>query len=77
MRTTLDLDPSVVRELRERGARERKSMGALASELLAQAFATKSDAAPPPLRWVSRDLGMPRVDLEDKEALHRILDDQQ
>jgi plasmid stability protein len=76
MRTTLDLDPSVIRELRERGAREHKSMGALASELLAQAFAdSEGDAAPPPLRWVSRDLGTPRVDLEDKEALHRVLDD--
>lgn len=75
MRTTLDLDPSVVRELKERGERERKSMGALASELLAQAFASGgSGGAPAPLRWVSRDLGMPLVDLEDKEALHRTLD---
>jgi hypothetical protein len=76
MRTTLDLDPSVVRELKERGERERKSMGAIASELLARAFAaSRSDGPPAPLRWVSRDLGMPRVDLEDKEALHRTLDD--
>lgn len=75
MRTTLDLDPSVVRELKERGERESKSMGAIASELLAQAFATsKSSGAPAPLVWISRDLGRPRVDLEDKEALQRTLD---
>jgi hypothetical protein len=75
MRTTLDLDPSVVRELKERGERERKSMGAIASELLARAFsASRNDGPPAPLCWVSRDLGMPRVDLEDKEALHRALD---
>lgn len=74
-RTTLDLDPSVLRELRRRGAREHKSMGALASELLAGALAeTGRRSASTPLHWTSRDLGSPRVDLEDKEALRRLLD---
>jgi len=36
-RTTLDLDALVLRELRRRGARERKSMGQVASEVLAGA----------------------------------------
>ncbi|MEA2605840.1 MAG: hypothetical protein QOI00_597, partial [Chloroflexota bacterium] len=36
-RTTIDLDPAVLRELRRRGAREGKSMGQVASELLARA----------------------------------------
>lgn len=75
MRTTIDLDPSVLRELRRRGARERKSMGTVASELLAQALAEGgSPPAPAPLRWTSAALGAPRVDLEDKEALRAILD---
>lgn len=76
-RTTLDLDPSVLRELRRRGARERKSMGAVASELLAVVLAGTRDVSnpPPPLKWVSRNLGTPRVDLEDKEALRRALDE--
>ncbi len=30
---------------------------------------------PEPLEWRSRNLGTPRVDLEDKEAVDRILDD--
>jgi len=38
-RTTLDLDPSVTQELRRRAKREHKSMGQVASEALAQAFA--------------------------------------
>lgn len=74
-RTTLDLDASVLRELRRRGAREDKSMGAVASELLARALAEPDEAArPEPLRWISGDLGTPRIDLEDKEALRAVLD---
>ena len=50
-------------------------MGRVASELLARALAEPPDAeAAPPLRWISRDLGKPRVDLEDKEAVQVLLD---
>ena len=74
-RTTLDLDPSVLDELRRRGARERKSMGQVASELLARALSDTTATATAPLRWTTADLGAPRVDLEDKEALRRALDE--
>jgi plasmid stability protein len=73
-RTTIDLDPGVLRELRRRGAREGKSMGQVASELLARAVADASDVAVPPFAWVSADLGQPFVDLEDAEAVRRVLD---
>jgi len=74
-RTTLDLDVSVLRELRRRGASERKSMGRVASELLARLLGGPDDrGSEPPFRWISRDLGSPRVDLEDKEALQAFLD---
>lgn len=74
-RTTLDIDPSVLRELRRRGTEERKSMGTLASELLARALAGgDQDPSSIPVRWTSRDLGVPAVDLEDKEALRALLD---
>jgi plasmid stability protein len=72
-RTTLDLDASVLAELRRRGAREGKSMGALASELLIQSLAGDNGPfEPEPLRLLSPDLGMPRVDLEDKDALRAL-----
>ena len=75
-RTTLDIDGSVLRELRRRGEREHKSMGQVASELLAAALAEPNrPAAPRPLRWRSADLGTPRVDLEDEEAVRRALED--
>jgi len=73
-RTTIDLDASVLRELRRRSAREGKSMGQVASELLARAVSTAPDAPAPAFVWTSRDLGPPLVDLEDKEAVRRVLD---
>ena len=73
-RTTIDLDLSVLRELRRRGAREGKSMGQVASELLARAVATDADLPSPSFDWTSRRLGRPVVDLEDKEAVRRVLD---
>lgn len=72
-RTTLNLDPSVLKELRERSARERRSIGELASQLLARELRGETQPAPP-FSWVSRDLGKPAVALEDKEALRAVLD---
>ncbi len=71
-RTTLDLDPSVLRELRRLGEREGKSMGLVASELLAGVL--REEQARPSFQWVTHDLGVPLVDLEDKEALNAALD---
>ena len=73
-RTTIDLDPSVLRELRRRGAREGKSMGQVASELLARVVATDADAPAPAFAWTSARLGPARIDLEDKEAVRRALE---
>lgn len=73
-RTTLDLDSSVLSELRRRGARERKSMGQVASEVLARALAEIDPAqTPEPFDWISRDLGRPVVDIEDAEAVRAAL----
>jgi plasmid stability protein len=74
-RTTIDLDHTVLRELRRRGAREGKSMGQVASELLAQALASPVDLPAPDFHWISADLGKPLIDLEDPEAVRRALGD--
>jgi hypothetical protein len=73
-RTTIDLDASVLEQLRSRAAAERKSMGQVASERLAVALEAPGSEKPAPFRWPSRPLGKPRIDLEDKEALMRVLD---
>lgn len=73
-RTTIDLDQSVMRDLRGRAKRENKSMGQVASELLARALAVEPVASPP-FEWKTYDMGEPLVDLEDKDALYRIFDE--
>lgn len=74
-RTTLDLDPAILRELRRRGAREGKSMGQVASELLAAAVGSRDTLPAPEFVWTRADLGVPLVDLEDAEAVRRVLDE--
>lgn len=74
-RTTLDLDGSVLSELRSRARLEGKSMGQVASKLLARGMAEGADRAAPELRWRSGKLGEPIVDLEDKEAVRAVLDE--
>jgi len=50
-------------------------LGQLASELLAQQLAVDGPTSGTgELRWTSRNLGVPSVDLEDKETLHALLD---
>ena len=73
-RTTVDIDASVLRELKQRQQREHKPLGQLVSELLAKAIASDQSARPP-FRWITRDL-RPRVDLDDKDAIWAILDRQ-
>ena len=70
----MDLDASVLRELKKRQERERKPLGQLISELVARAIESE-DRTAPPFSWVARDL-RPRVDLEDKDALWSVLDEQ-
>lgn len=73
MRTTLNLDDSLLEELRRRGARDGKSIGEVASEALARGLNDEASPATP-LEWTSRDLGEPYVDIEDKDALQAALD---
>jgi hypothetical protein len=73
MRTTIDLDDDILRALKRRQREERKTLGQLVSELLAQALATEP-RAPVDIRWATADL-RPRVDLDDKDAVWAVLDE--
>jgi hypothetical protein len=72
-RTTIDIDATVLRELKARKQREGKTLGRLVSELLARAMQTADGPDERRLEWTSKPMGA-RVDLEDKEALRRALD---
>jgi hypothetical protein len=74
MRTTVDIDDPILREIRAIHEQEGRSMGAIVSELLADALARRRSAtARPSFCWTSR-LMKARVDLEDKDAVYGVLD---
>jgi hypothetical protein len=73
-RTTLDLDSSVLAQLRQRARAEHKSMGQLASERLAVSLGEKTPAESRPLQWPVWHMGKSKVELHDKDALWRVLD---
>jgi hypothetical protein len=73
-RTTLDIDGSILREVRALQEKEGRSMGRIVSDLLAEALAQrKGPCEVPRLAWVSRPMRA-LVDLSDKEALNAALD---
>ncbi|HVE46380.1 MAG TPA: hypothetical protein VNA57_06500 [Acidimicrobiales bacterium] len=71
-RTKVNLDASVLHELKDRQRKEKKPLGQLISEILARELESGAARAAP-FSWVTKDL-RPRVDLEDKDALWSILD---
>ena len=73
MRTTLDIEDPVLKELRSVQKREGGSLGGLVSRLLADALAKQGRPAKKPFRWIARPMKA-RVDLADKDALYAILD---
>ena len=75
MRTTLDIDGPVLRELKQLQKKESKTLGRLVSDLLADALGRRRTK---PVRrsgfvWARRAMGA-RVDLTDKDALYAALD---
>ncbi|HYN60681.1 MAG TPA: hypothetical protein VET87_14180 [Rubrivivax sp.] len=76
MRTTIDIDDPILRDLKRLQKREGKSLGRLVSDLLAQSLAAQraEQPAPRPFRWASQSMG-PRIDLRDKDALLDVQDE--
>jgi hypothetical protein len=74
MRTTIDIESPVLKELKKLQKREGGSLGSLVSRLLAEALAREPrDRARPTFEWTARPMGA-RVDLADKEAVYAVLD---
>jgi hypothetical protein len=74
MRTTIDIDDPILREVKVIHEREGRSMGAVVSELLADALARRRPTrSRTPFRWTSRPMNA-LVDLADKEAVYAALD---
>jgi hypothetical protein len=75
MRTTIDIDDPILREVKAIHEKEGRSMGAVVSELLAGALARRrsSSRPQPSFRWSSRPMNA-LVDLEDKDTVYAALD---
>jgi hypothetical protein len=74
MRTTLDIEDPISREVKAIHEKEGRSMGAIVSELLADALSRRrSKPARPAFRWTSRPMRA-LVDWSDKDAVYAALD---
>ena len=75
MRTTLDIADPVLREVKSIHEKEGRSMGAIVSELLADALSRRRAARKRPVfHWTTRSMKA-LVDLADKDAVFAVLDD--
>ncbi len=75
MRTTVNIDDPILRELKAIQQKGGKSLGRLISDLLAQALGARKSAKAPgrPAKWISRRMGA-RIDLADHEALYAAME---
>ena len=75
MRTTVDIDDPVLKDLKRIQQKEGKSLGRLISDLLAQALGERKSATPPakPARWISKVMRA-RIDLADHDALYAAME---
>ena len=75
MRTTVDIDDPVLKDLKKLQKREGKSLGRLISDLLAQAIGERKSAKTParPPQWIAKAMGA-RIDLADREALYAAME---
>jgi hypothetical protein len=76
-RTTVDIDAPLLRDLKRLQRVEKKTLGKLMSELLAQALDARQKRSGPTsgFKWVARSMGTASVDLRDKEAVWSALDE--
>jgi hypothetical protein len=75
MRITIDIDDPILRQLKRLQRRERKSLGHLASDLLAQALSSRREPDRPraEFQWTAKSMGA-QFDLESKNAVLGALD---
>jgi len=76
MRTTIDIDDPILRDLKRVQRQEKTSLGRLVSDLLAQALGRRGSGRQPVRRfqWNSQPMGA-RIDLSDKDALFAALEE--
>jgi hypothetical protein len=73
-RTTVDIDAPILKELKSLQKKEKRSLGQIMSQLLAEALSRRTKAhKPAKLQWVTRAMNA-TIDLTDKETVYSVLD---
>jgi hypothetical protein len=76
MRTTIDIDTPILKDLKRLQKKEGRSLGRIVSDLLAKALHQEGSAGRTEraaFEWISRPMGA-RVDLADREAVLDTMD---
>lgn len=75
MRTTIDIDDPVLKEVKRLQKKTGHSLGRLVSDLLARSLSETRhvDTERPPFRWVTSSMAA-RIDLRDKDAVLDAMD---
>ena len=75
MRTTVDIDDPILKEVKSLGKKEGKSLGRVVSDLLARSLRTHPATGKErkARRWITRPMTS-RVDLADKEAVYAAME---
>ena len=70
---SLEIDPEILKNLREIQEAEERPLDQIVSDLLAEAIQQRASSRPArrELKWISRPLGA-RFDLTDKEAIYSV-----
>ncbi len=78
MRTTVDIELPILKELKSFSKQHHFSLGKAVSSLLAEALSAHKakKKSPPKFQWYSRNMGPAKIDILDKDALYSILDEE-
>jgi hypothetical protein len=76
MRTTIDIDDPILRDLTRLQRQQGKSLSRLVSDLLAQSLQAhrNADTREPAFNWIAKSMGA-HIDLADKHALLEAMDE--
>ena len=75
MKTTLNLDDQLMRDLKSRAAETGRTMTEMVEEAVRALLANEVETSPAEFRWVTvRGRGRPRVDVADRDALYDFLE---
>ncbi len=69
-RTTINLEDGLVEKLRQRAARQGRSLASVINELLHKALVSEErQKKPPSIQWRVFHCGRPKVDISNRDAL--------